>query len=309
MTLQRCTDGLPVLTEADAQRSIADGPDLDALRAAGIACRELTVPLAAFEAFEQRIDYAGTFPRYASYFTQVYDTEFGDPTLVRRKYFEQFLSIWLTEPGPGDVTVDIAAHICPFSAILKSFYGVGRSYHQDLTSLPLEGAPYLTTGSVEIVQGNAAALPFEEDSLDKMFLLNSWEHFQAPSDLGFLQEAARCLKPGGQMVVVPLSIARKGFVQTDPSLWRTKQVYEQGKDPLFRCAVPVLVTDCGQVYDQFHDAGLLVGFAAATPALRYELLTITLDRPQPWFDGMDGPDIDCWHVLMARKPGPGQTSS
>lgn len=143
--------------------------------------------------------------------------------------------------------------------------------------------PYLDDPGIDFVQGNAADLPAGDQSLDFMYLLNSWEHFQAPSDVAFLIEAERCLSRGGKVAIVPLKCARHAFVRTDPEMWTKKQVYDQTKKPLFRDSVPVEIEPCKQVYDQFHDAELLLNFAEQTPALSYEVVTAELSEKQEWF--------------------------
>jgi len=53
--------------------------------------------------------------------------------------------------------------------------------------------------SATFVEGDACALPFPEDSFDRVLAVECIFHF--PSRLRFLKEAARVLKPGGRMAL------------------------------------------------------------------------------------------------------------
>ncbi|MEM9181380.1 MAG: methyltransferase domain-containing protein, partial [Pseudomonadota bacterium] len=265
------------------------------LQANGITRSHVTIPLAEFQAYLDEVDYPKTYPTYFERFSATYVKNQKDASLVNRKFFEQFLSMRLTQPGPEHVTADLAAANGPFSNIIKKRCGVRISYHQDLNAANARLHPYLGNDAIETIACNATELPFEDGSVDYMYLLNSWEHFQAPTDLDVLREVERCLSDGGKLVIVPLNGAKRAFVKTDPDLWDSKQVYEKGELPLFRTSVPVHVAKCGQVYAQHHDADLLVEFAAATPALRYEVVTIELDEPAHWMK--EG----SWDVLIAQK--------
>jgi len=51
---------------------------------------------------------------------------------------------------------------------------------------------------------SAYSLPFEDNSVDRIFLMFVWHHLGRLED--FLDEARRCLKPGGEIVVVDPAI-------------------------------------------------------------------------------------------------------
>lgn len=54
------------------------------------------------------------------------------------------------------------------------------------------------------ISSSAFAMPFRNASLDRIFLMFSFHHLAKAED--FLDEAYRCLKPGGQMVIVDPAI-------------------------------------------------------------------------------------------------------
>ena len=293
--LQHGIEGLTEITPEEMKASMSEGLDIDALTQAGFSVRTQEVPVAEFETYLQEIDYDTAYPSYVSSFSKAYVGSGKDASGVNRKYFEQFLSIYLTTPGPDHVTVDIAAANGPFSSILATHCNVAKSYHQDLNPPNRRVHEYLGRDAIVPIQCNAGELPFEDGSIDRMYLLNSWEHFQAPSDVDFLIEAERCLAPDGQVMIVPLNATRQAFVQTDPDLWDNKQIYEKGQQPMFRQNVPVHVRKCGQVYAQNHDAEMLIDFARRTPGLAYEVVQVSLDDPRAWFP------TNSWNILIATK--------
>ena len=291
-------DGIPQISRSQRVELLSKGLDYSKLVAGGFKHREAVVDVKDFDEFLSLVDYEKNYKSYWNQFTRTFAKD-GRPTnTINKKFYEQFLSVYFSSPGPGQVAMDVAAAVGPFSHILKTKYGIVRSFHQDLVDYNTAKHAFLEDGEVERVVSNATELPVEDQSLDLMFLLNSWEHFQAPSDLDFLIEAERCLRPGGEMFIVPLKAAASAFVRTDPDLWQTKQVYDSSSDPLFRTTVPVDVDKCGQVYDQHHDADLLLEFAQKTPNLSYEVITVRLNEVPDWHP----PELDrpC-DVLVAER--------
>lgn len=104
---------------------------------------------------------------------------------------------------------------------LKEFYrGCYRKYQQVLSNSPTEGLvlelgsgggfakdyiPQLITSDVTSYEKvdkvvDAMQLPFEENSLRAVFLLNTFHHI--PDVQKFFREAVRCLKPKGRILII-----------------------------------------------------------------------------------------------------------
>ncbi len=129
-----------------------------------------------------------------------------------------------------------------------------------------------------------------------MYLLNALADYQAPSGVGRLLEAQRSRKPGGKLLIIPIKGAAQAFVRTDPDMWERKQVYQKGHEPVFRSSVPVNTSACRQVYDQYHDAKLLLAFAEMTPELSYEVKKVRFKSQPEWYGG-GGLDV----LVAARR--------
>ena len=74
----------------------------------------------------------------------------------------------------------------------------------------------------------ATALAFSDGALSKIALHNSFEHFEGDSDIRFLREAARVLRPKGKVCIVPLFVGLQFRIETEAG-W----IDEQGKKHLW----------------------------------------------------------------------------
>lgn len=313
MSIQYGIDGLRQIDKAECQRLAAARPSDEAIRAAGFDVETIDIAASDYYDFKTRVDYDANFPSYMESFAAAYEQQNKSDSFVNRKLYEQFLCYMLTRPTAKSVVVDLAADKCPFAKILHSTFGVQTVYHQDLNPVSTRKFPYLADAKLydarkpnavfgtEYLSGltmivcNAVSLPFADNSVDYMYLLNSWEHFQAPSDLDTLVEIERCLKPGGKLIIVPLNLAAQSFVMTDSNVWATKQVYEQGQLPQFRTDVPVCDTSCTQTYAQHHGLDLLTEFAKVTTGLSYTFVRLTLKPDQSWLQNEE------WYALVLEK--------
>ena len=114
------------------------------------------------------------------------------------KMVEYYISYSRLDLGPEDTYIDVAAQDCPFAFFVESHFG-SKSYRQDLY--------YLKRGiHGSDIGGNAARIPLPAGSVSKISLHNSLEHFEGKSDIKFMREASRLLRPGGRLLVVPLFI-------------------------------------------------------------------------------------------------------
>lgn len=139
----------------------------------------------------------------------------GAPKYLVHKQIQHYLSTVLTPIDGSEVWMDVASSISPFPEILTRLYGIDV-YRQDLSYPP--GVRGLFIGS------NAAAIPLSDDSIDRISLHCSFEHFEKDSDSGFLRELARLLKPGGTACIIPLYLSNTYQILTNPHYWLKRSV-------------------------------------------------------------------------------------
>jgi hypothetical protein len=131
--------------------------------------------------------------------------------VLPEKALEHYLSLELIRLTPEAVCVDVASQDSPFPDLVRSRFGC-RVYRQDLEYEPgLHG---------DRIGGDAARLPLPAGSVTAMTLHCSFEHFEGPSDVGFLREAARVLAPGGRVCILPLYLRDEHLNVLDPRATR-----------------------------------------------------------------------------------------
>jgi SAM-dependent methyltransferase len=125
------------------------------------------------------------------------------------KAAEHYVSLEIAE-FEGGVFVDVAASASPFYKIVKRIFPQSQVYRQDLAF------PYGI--HEDKIGGSAASLPLDDGSVDFMTLHNSIEHFEGDADTLFIQEAARVLKPGGHVVILPVFIQETYINYVNPTI-------------------------------------------------------------------------------------------
>jgi SAM-dependent methyltransferase len=125
------------------------------------------------------------------------------------KLLEYFVSLELLPVEPADVVIDVASERSVFPEMVNETTGA-RVFRQDLMYPPgLAG---------DKIGGSAAAMPVPAAFAHKLFLHNSFEHFEGNIDTEFVAEAWRVLKPGGAVCIVPLYLSARHQIVTDPLL-------------------------------------------------------------------------------------------
>lgn len=124
------------------------------------------------------------------------------------KALEYFISLALLPVSSSDVVVDVASEHSVFPELVGSETGA-RVLRQDLI--------YPPGLHRDRIGGSADAMPLPDQSVDKLFLHNSFEHFEGETDSNFIQEARRLLRPNGAVCIVPLYLSTRPQIITDPA--------------------------------------------------------------------------------------------
>jgi hypothetical protein len=136
------------------------------------------------------------------------------------KTLEHYLAAKLLQLSPHDVYLDIASANSPAPDIYRKLFGC-TVFRNDLT--------YPAGIDGDAIGGDAGDMPVEDGFATKMALHCSFEHFEGDSDIGFIREASRVLAPGGMLCILPLYMADKYSILTDPVVLPRKGIsFEDG---------------------------------------------------------------------------------
>lgn len=124
------------------------------------------------------------------------------------KSLEHYLAFKFLNLKADDVYIDIGNFESPTLDIYHNLVDC-ITYKQDL-QFP-EGVHGNTIG------GDAGNLPLPNGFASKMGLHCAFEHFENDSDIRFIREAGRVLRPGGKVCIVPFYLFNQYAIQTNPA--------------------------------------------------------------------------------------------
>lgn len=167
---------------------------------AGLMGAPVQISASRFTEWKEMIRYSDYFPSYYA----------ASDHYLYHKQIQHLVSILLTPPEPSSVWMDVASSTSPFPEILRQLYQI-TVFRQDLSYPP--GVHGLTVGS------DATQIPLPDESIDRVSLHCSFEHFRGNSDNGFVKELARILRPGGIAAIIPIYVANKYQILSNPCYW------------------------------------------------------------------------------------------
>jgi SAM-dependent methyltransferase len=179
----------------------------------GIEVEDYAIDAEEYRQYFQTARYSEDFPNYYSF-------------NLPEKSLEHFIAAKLLDLSVDDVYIDIASEGSPVPEIYSKLFGT-KTFRQDLSYAPgING---------NLIGGDAANMPVPDGFASKMALHCSLEHFEGTSDIGFIKEIARVLRPGGAVCVVPLYLTEKYSIQTDPVISVPSNVTFE-EDAIIHCA-------------------------------------------------------------------------
>ncbi len=121
--------------------------------------------------------------------------------LHHKKVIEFFATFTLLEPSPDDVFLDAAGGIDTYLHNLEC----KKKYMQDMfISRDIKSR---LGNRIEYVESDAGGIPLPRESVDKISCHHAFEHFQADSDISFIKEIQRLLRPNGKCCIIQTFIA------------------------------------------------------------------------------------------------------
>ena len=201
------------------------------LLAAGVTVKELELtPYAKeFARFVGQPLYRGEYRTYGG------EAEY----CLLEKALEHFLSFKLIDPKPGMTGIDIGSCKSIAPQILRDRYGC-RCYEQDLV--------YTHGVHGDQIGSSADAIPLPDGSIDFMMLHCTFEHFEGGADSGFVAECGRVLKPGGNVVILPLYLNANYCNITGEANSTKREKIAFDTDATFYCLIPEWQNRFGRHY-------------------------------------------------------------
>ncbi len=151
----------------------------------------------------------------------------GQTNNLAEKTLQHYLAAKLLSLSQDDIYLDVASSSSPTPEIYRDLYGCA-TYRQDLE------CPEGIHGNV--IGGNAMNMPVENGFATKMALHCALEHFEKESDIGFIVESSRVLKPGGKVCILPLYLHTEFVALTDLAVINPLKGVPFDKDATVYCA-------------------------------------------------------------------------
>jgi len=185
--------------------------------------------------------------------------------------FQQMLLLTLKEvdPGHGELILDVGCGRAVDGARLweKGAQVIGLEPSRVMIARAKE---YLSAGNarVALAQGIGEKLPFKLNSFDKVMCKGALDHFFSPGET--MEEIARVLKPGGEMIIsianfnsLGFRLGKKLYPVTkflSPSLAKERKPWELPRDHKYKFDYPFLRSLVKQYFEINETKGISLFF-------------------------------------------------
>ncbi len=192
-----------------------------------------------------------------------------------------YLGFQLTDLQAGQIVVDVGAQAGTWSTIARRLYKC-RSYDLDIE--------YRSGIHGCRIGAGADAMPFGDGEVSYLVSFCAFNCFEGDADIRFAQEAARCLKEDGAVVIVPLCLTAEHTNIYDPLLGVPEASFDEGarREPWY---------GWGNRFGRWYSPRLLrERFLSQMPGARVELYEVLHDLEDvPWPGAM--------FCMVVRKSG------
>jgi len=129
--------------------------------------------------------------------------------LYHKKLLELYTTFKVLNPQPSDTFMDAAGG----EMTHLHWLNCRRKILQDIRISSSVRSRF--GAEVEYLEGDAGTIGLPDKSIDKISCHHSFEHFQRDSDILFIKEVQRLLKPKGKCCIIPIFIGNKYLEITD----------------------------------------------------------------------------------------------
>lgn len=199
--------------------SISNDKIIQNLLELGFEINDFEIDIEDYRKYFRLAQYTENFPDYHQY-------------NITEKSLEHYISSRLLDLSDKDVFIDITNESSPAPIIYRNLFGAETSrqvFNRDQ------------------IEDDITNIPLADESATKMALFCSFEHFEGDSDITFIKEITRVLKPGGSVCIVPLYLSQEYSIVTDPVVAVSQNVGFENKSVV--CCVKGLKSRFSRFYD------------------------------------------------------------
>jgi len=210
---------------------------------------------------------------------------YSDASVGIEKLLEHYLAFEATRPAPGHTYIDVAAQNSCWASCLRQRHV--KAYSLDLIYRP--GVRGWRIGA------DAQAVPLPSESVDAMSAHCAFECFQGGSDVGFIREAARLLRTGGRLVIVPLYVDDTHFIATSPYTVVDPDGFDEGAAVVWRD------DEYDEVFSRHYSPEALVERLGGTLDLFSEARVVHVTNLDSLRERWSGSRLYSYFMLECRK--------
>ena len=244
----------------------------DRLQGAGVHVQTKQVDVARFS------DWVEAHPGLWDYY-------YGDPATRGEKLLEHYLAEESTHLSAGMTYIDVAAAGGRWVSCLRD---------SGLNALALD-LSYPQGVHGWRIGADAQEIPLPSGSVDAMSAQCAFECFQGGADVGFMREAARLLRTGGRLAIVPLYVDDTHFITTSPYTVVDRDRFDESAAVVWRD------DEYDEPFDRHYSPEALVDRLGDTLGLFSEARVVHMTNLESLRERWPGSRLYAYFLLECRK--------